>query len=328
LSTWIIKSPRGARQSGGALLAVLWLSAALGAIAFTVAGTVRGEVDRASTASDDTRAYFLASGAIQRATLWILWGRWNSGAYYQPGIPLNYQFPGGNVKVEVIPESSKLNINFAPPAEIFRLLTALSVPADRAQALTEAIIDWRSAAPGNEPTPFDMFYLQQTPSFVATHASFIEVEDLLAVRGMTPELFYGTWDRDESVQPARLVQRLGLRDCISTYSSGSLDVNTTPLPVLLAVGFPPDVAAAIVEQRMQHPFTSGAMVRAFAANVGPLGGRLMIGGMSMFTIRATAQPRTANGSLSDLKRSVSALIKFMPPESGVLLNIVRWYDRG
>ena len=80
MSTWIIKSPRGARQSGGALLAVLWLSAALGAIAFTVAGTVRGEVDRASTASDDTRAYFLASGAIQRATLWILWGRWNSGA--------------------------------------------------------------------------------------------------------------------------------------------------------------------------------------------------------------------------------------------------------
>jgi hypothetical protein len=88
------------------------------------------------------------------------------------------------------------------------------------------------------------------------------------------------------------------------------------------------VAAAIVEQRTEHPFTNGAMVRAFAANLGPLGGRLMVGGMSMFTIRATAQPRTPNGSLSDLKRSVSALIKFTPPETGVLLHIVRWYDRG
>lgn len=319
---------RPARQSGSALLAVLWLSAALAAIAFTVAGTVRGEVDRASTASDDTRAYFLASGAIQRAILWILWGRGTPGAYYQPGMPLNYQFPGGEVKVDVISESSKLNINFASPVEIFRLLTALSVPADRAQALTEAIVDWRSAAPGNEPTPFDMFYLQQNPSFVATHASFIEVEDLLAVRGMTPELFYGTWDRDESVQPARLVQRLGLRDCISTYSTGSLDVNTTPLPVFLAVGFPPDVAAALVQERTEHPVTNSAMVRAVAANLGPLGGRLIIGGVSMFTIRATAQPRTANGSLSDLKRSVSALIKFTPPETGVILHIVRWYDRG
>ncbi len=60
---------------GRALLAVLWLSVALSVIALTVAGTVRGEVDRAATAADDTRAYFLAQSAIQRAILYIEWGR-------------------------------------------------------------------------------------------------------------------------------------------------------------------------------------------------------------------------------------------------------------
>jgi len=42
---------------GGALLAVLWLSAALAAIAFSLANTVRGETERASTAVDGLRSY-------------------------------------------------------------------------------------------------------------------------------------------------------------------------------------------------------------------------------------------------------------------------------
>jgi len=316
------------RRSGSALLAVLWLSAALSVIALTVAGTVRGEVDRASTAADDTRAYFLAEGAIQRSILWIQWGRsWPPG-YYQPGLPLNFKFPGGDVAVDVIPESSKLNINYCLPAELFRLLVALGVPADHAQELTEAIIDWRTPAPNGEPTPYDSFYLQQRPSFTASHTSFTEIEDLLAVRGMTPDLFYGTWERDDAVQPPRLTQRIGLRDCISVYSNGSLDVNTTPLPVLIAQGFPPEAAAELVAQRERQPFTNPVAIHNLAASLGPLATRLNFGGVSMYTIRATARPRAANGELSDLKRTVSVLIKFTPPESGTFLHIVRWYDRG
>ncbi len=43
-------SSRARAEKGGALLAVLWLSAALAAIALSVATTVRGETDRVSTA--------------------------------------------------------------------------------------------------------------------------------------------------------------------------------------------------------------------------------------------------------------------------------------
>src|ERR1039458_8186869 len=58
---------------GSALLAVLWLSAALAAIAFSLSSTVRGETERASTAVDGLRSYYLASGAIERASLELLW---------------------------------------------------------------------------------------------------------------------------------------------------------------------------------------------------------------------------------------------------------------
>jgi general secretion pathway protein K len=317
-------------SKGSALLAVLWLSVALSTIALAVAGTVRGEVDRAATASDDTRAYFLAQSAIERAILYIQWGRtFGPPTYYQPGMgPLQFHFPGGDVTVDVISESSKININDSIPADLFRLLSALGVAPDRAQLITEAIIDWRTPPPGGQPTAFDAFYLQQTPSFMARHASFQEIEDLLLVRGVTPDLFYGTWDRDDSVQPPRLVQRVGLRDCVSLYSNGSLDVNTTPVPVILAAGVPPDAVAAIAQQRSVQPFPNMMAVRAFTQSMGPYAGRLVVGGASMFTLRATARPRSSGGVLTDMRRTVSALIKFSPPESGRLFDILRWYDRG
>jgi general secretion pathway protein K len=315
-------------RRGSALLAVLWLSVALSLIAFTVAASVRGEVERASTAADDARAYFLAQSAVQRAILYIEWGRMYPGLYYQPGMPaMPLQFPGGDATVEVIPESSKLNLNLCQPVELFRLLIALNVPPDQAQLIAEAVVDWRSAVPGGQPTPFDLFYLQHNPSFVATHTSFQEIEELLLVRGMTPDIFYGTWDRDDQVQPPRLVQRVGLRDCVSVYANGTYDVNTTPVPVLLAAGLPPEGVAAIARQRSVQPFPSLAAVRAFAQEMGPAGGRLSLGGASMFTIRATARPRLASGALSDMRRTVSAVIK-LQPESGGLFHIVRWYDRG
>jgi general secretion pathway protein K len=320
-------SPR--RDRGSALLAVLWLSVALSAIALTVAGSVRGEIDRAATASDDTRAYFLAQSAIERAILYIEWGRAYGVGYYQPGMgPLQFHFPTGDVSVEISSESSKVNINESLPADLFRLLAALGVAPDQAQTITEAVVDWRTVAPGGQPTPFDMFYLQHNPSFTASHASFQEIEELLLVRGMTPEIFYGTWERDDRVQPPRLTQRIGLRDCVSVFSNGSLDVNTTPLPVLLASGIPPDAAAAVVQQRAVQPFATLAAVRTFTQGMGPSAGRLTIGGASIFSIRATARPRSGGGVLTDMKRSVAALVKFNPPDGSSAFHILRWYDRG
>ena len=61
--------PMSSREpnAGSALLTVLWLCAALSAIGLAVANNVRGETERASTNVDDTKAYFIARGAIERA---------------------------------------------------------------------------------------------------------------------------------------------------------------------------------------------------------------------------------------------------------------------
>ena len=47
----------------------------------------------------------------------------------------------------------------------------------------------------------------------------------------------------------------------------------------------------------------------------------------MFTLRATARPRLQDGKLSDLKRSVGATVKFLPPfNADSPYHVMRWYD--
>src|SRR6266568_955777 len=117
----------GSRSRGSALLAVLWLSLALSAIAFSLASTVQGETERVSTSADGVRSYYLATGAVERAILYVLWGRQapsEDSPYYAPWRPvLRMSFPTGEAEVEVIPETAKYNLNQATPDDLARLLT-------------------------------------------------------------------------------------------------------------------------------------------------------------------------------------------------------------
>src|SRR5271155_4152771 len=90
-------------QRGSALLAVLWLSAALSAIAFTVANTVRAETDRTGTDVDALKTYYLATGAIDRALLHVQWGFTLDPKYYKMNTArLRFSFPTGDTIVELI----------------------------------------------------------------------------------------------------------------------------------------------------------------------------------------------------------------------------------
>src|SRR5271155_3431000 len=114
---------------GGALLAVLWLSAALAAIAFSLPNTVRGETERASTAVDGLRSYYLATAAIQRGILYMDWRRKHPEIprFKPTGTTYPFQFPTGQAVVEIIPETAKLNLNKSRTEDLFRLLLNLGV---------------------------------------------------------------------------------------------------------------------------------------------------------------------------------------------------------
>jgi len=310
---------RSSKEQGSALLTVLWLTAALAATGIAVANNVRGETERAATGVDDLKAYFVARGAVERAALYYMWGP----DFYVHGLPsMELPFPSGDVHVDMIPESSKLGLNGSQPDDLFRLLAALGVPGERVPEIVGAILDWRTPDPLHQ-SPFDAFYLTRTPSFLSPHTSFLEDEELLQVKGITPDLYYGS-----SLDHAHA----GLRDCVSVYSSnGAVDINTAQPATLLAIGLAAPDVAAIVKRRAERPFFDPQQIAAVTQSLGPAGARLTLGGQTIYTIRATARLRQPGGKLSDLRRTVAAIVKFNmpgnPQHKAVGFEVLRWFDR-
>jgi general secretion pathway protein K len=318
---------------------VLWLSAALAAIGFSLASTVRGEAERTSTALDGVRSYYLAVGGIQRCMVELLWSIRFPGQRIikQGSTVVLYNFPSGMVQVEIVPETAKLDVNNVPVPELVRLLNSLGVQPGKAEAIAGAIDSWRrpsddGSSQANTPGGFSA---TQFPSFRVPHASFQEIEELLLVQGVTPDLFYGTYVPTDAAEPAvaadgtpaaRLAPRGGLMDCLTVYGSGgAVDANTAAPGVLAAIGMPPFAIQALLARRQTAPLTQAELAE-FMQSLGVDTGRLRVEGNWIATLRASARLRLPDGKLSDLKRTVAAQIRFQRPNSKMAIDVLRWYD--
>ena len=316
-------TPRGhLRARGGALLAVLWLSAGLSAIALSVSTSVRSATERVSSSADGLRASYLATGALERAILWLQWGANftnpdGTRRFWGPGVSrLTMAFPSGDALVEVIPEAAKLNINTATRDDLYRVVFAVTGDPGRSDEIAAGILDSRN--PSSSPSAYSL-----VPTFRAPHSSFQEIEELLLVRGMSPELFYGNYTAGAD---GRLYARGGLRDCLSVWGSrGPFDANTSSPAVLEALGVPADTVTALVARRQTRPFLKLDELSEF----GPLPSSVgLIAGNAIYTLRASARLRRPGGGYSDVIRTAAATIQ-LPNTRRVPrlpMRILRWYD--
>jgi general secretion pathway protein K len=104
-----------------------------------------------------------------------------------------------------------------------------------------------------------------------------------------------------------------------------LDVNSVTPEVMVAVGVVPETAAAIVALRRMEPIDNMAQLAPFS-NGGKGMGRLGMSSGTIVTLRATAQLKLPNGQLSDLHRTVSAMVKLLGTDYNPPFHIMRWYD--
>ncbi len=316
---------RGSDESserGSALLTVLWVSAALAAVAFSLSTTVRGETERVSTDLDGLRAYYLAVGGVEKAMIETHWARWYPDRPFprRPG-SFDYQFSTGKVHVEAIPEAAKLNLNQINPIQLGRLLAALGVEPPRAQAIAAGVAARKTGQNAASA-------LTVGPTFSASPASFQEIEELLSVPGVTPEIFYGSYipNADARVGEDRLVRRSGLMDCLSIFGSvGAVEPNTADPAVLAAVGVPPEGIRALLDARQRGRLDAGKL-GALAPYLGAGVGLVTVEGHSIYTLRATATLNLANGGTSDIRRTVAAQVKYMPRDYDTWIHVLRWYD--
>jgi len=315
-------------EHGGALLTVLWVSAALAAIAFSVSTSIRAEADRTGSASDGLRAMYLATGSVDRATQWLLWGT-GSGAFFDHRHSsvkprLYFSYPSGDVVVEMMPEAAKLDINQASEEDLMRLITAVSGDPQRAAQIAGGIIAWRGGG-GGRSFPAGLLSGGSGPTFQPRGASFEEIEELLLIPGMTPELFYGNY----AAEGDRLSPRGGLRESLSVWGSlGPFDANAVSPALLESLGASPGAVAQLLHRRAQATFHNLGEV----AELGIPIQRLQVDGDHLiWNIRATARLRRPDGSPSEVVRSASAVAKLVMPQRNrprdpIQLRVLRSYE--
>ena len=144
---------------------------------------------------------------------------------------------------------------------------------------------------------------------------------------MTPDIYYGSFTTVEDGSGGRrLIPQGGFADCVSVFGGNNgFDVNSAAPAVLASIGLSPDLVAEVVRRRRIALLQQPDLGR-LAEIGGPAVSRLRIGGNSIFTLRATARPRLPNGQLSDLRRSVAAMVKRMPEGYDAPYHILRWYE--
>lgn len=242
----------GRREAGAALLAVLWLTVILSFIGMALAASARTEVAATRNLVENEQGYFLARGGLEAAILHLT----------SPPPPpaegeenvarreLLFEFETGAARVEVFPETAKLNVNTTPGDLLARLFTNLGLEKQEAADLAMAVDHWRSPSESAIPDALDNHYLSLPQPYRAAHHACESLTELLLVRGMGNGLFYGGFAR---------VRRPPLGDLLTVVRNPNPAVNPNYAhPVLLASlpGSNDAMAAAIVRARERKPFRS------------------------------------------------------------------------
>lgn len=313
-----MRRPRFRSRKGSALLAVLWLSVALTAIAFTLSRTVRGELDRSSLNVDSARAYFLARGGIERAMLRMLRpqreGQGDPNLGFQFGQRwMTLPFPEGEVVVEIVSENGKINVNMAPPEVLTQVFVAAGLDPSYSAATAGRIVTARSPSQQQLLNPAN-----DTSSLLRAPASFKELEELLVLPGITTEVLYGSYGRGPA---GGWIKTGGLHRHMSIYGTTSVDANYASPEVLRAAGLPPGQIASLLELRELRPLRPEDLGDSMMLDQsGPI--RVTAGGGGIaYTLwsRATLH----NGRA---RRAVGALVERSETIGSPPLRIARWYD--
>ena len=323
-------TPTSKRSSKGtALLAVLWLTAALSAIAFSIADTVRAEAERGISTQESVRAYYLARGAVERTLYQIRNSNDGSGGSpaerFAGRRRLYFQEEFGDTLVELISENGKLPLRSLNASVFNGLLLTLGETPESAHAIVH-----QAYSGGQIALAPSLQNSLQAPSFRLPLASMENVEELLLVPGITSELLYGRYSR---MPDGRLINLGGLIDCISPHiiASQGIDPFSVHPSLLVALGMDPATARQFAEIRRQtfDPLVVVNQLQLLRGGTASAGLRADLG--DVFQIRATARVRTPNGTLSETRRTVSLLLKYVTPNPRYMWispwTHLRWYDQ-
>jgi len=260
-------------ERGAALLLVMWVGTLFSLVLTGFAFSMRVESDAARNFQDHARAMLLAESGITEAMAELVnvrQGRNPNAGGFRPIRIGPRRLGTGTYQVLITNEEGKISLNHASETVLRRLLEQSGVKdASLQETIAASILDWRDSDDVERVGGAESeFYQSGSRPYTAKNGPFARVEELLAVRGMTPEILYGNIiDRSRK----QLLQRtppenrefvageyLGIRPYLTTRGSGRIDYATAEVDVLFASALPADRVRVLLEAREREQSAGGS----------------------------------------------------------------------
>jgi general secretion pathway protein K len=246
-------------KSGVALILVIWVMVILIAIVGEFSYSMRTEINITRNFKEEEESYQLALSGIERAKIEILSAKEPLYTYLsEEGILIfsegdenperKGELGNGTFSYTIIDEDGKLNINNTSLPQLRYIIKSVGVDITMVDIIADSIIDWRDT---NELHMLngaeEDYYRSLERPYSCKDGPFDIIDELLLVRGVTPEIFKG------------------LAPYLTSWSSGRININTASREVLEAV-FGITATENILRQREAGPIltpVSGGTVSSF-----------------------------------------------------------------
>jgi general secretion pathway protein K len=177
-------------EQGVALVIVLWTVMLLTVIAGNFVFAMRTETSAVRNAISAAQAEAMANGAVHRALYETFRPAVDVNTWKADGRERQWEKDGAKIKVVMMDESGKIDINTSSDALLKGLLLSVGVDAAKAEQLLDSILDWRDV--DLLPRPFGAeieAYQAAGLKYEPANAPFEVVEQLQQVLGMTPDIY-------------------------------------------------------------------------------------------------------------------------------------------
>jgi len=304
-----------------ALVVVLWVIVVLSLLIGGFAFTMHVETQVTSFSRKELKADALARSGIEVARLHLLTHaktpaeadfdapsqKWAFNEAYS-----NQPLGDGRINITVTDEQSRLPINKLSPEQLRRLSRLFDLDMAEADTLADSILDWIDGDDLHRLNGAETDYYNELPiPYHAKNAPLDHIEELLLIRGVTPEFY------NASAATKKHPARPGLKDILTTVGTEArINVNTAS-PIVLQVMLNMDTprVTALIESRNgtdgilgtkdDHPFRS---IAEFITNFGPADPAECQQWQSLLTVKSTHFRVTATGEVGSVKRTIVVIL--------------------
>jgi general secretion pathway protein K len=309
-----------------ALLAVMSAVTVMILVALAFSGSVQIETRTAIYRKEATQAYALAAGGVEAAILEIAYppaaDQQDQPRLWKKGQSLvRVPYEHGEALVEIVNETGKLNFNVAGRKQLARLFEARGLEPAEAAQVAAAIDHWRNPAGTDDSESEALEEYYRDAGYRPAHHRFGSVEEVLRVRGMSRDIFYGAaeFSRQKGIR-----YKCGVGQDLTIYSeSTQVNVNYASEEVLLSV---PDVteelAEPIVRERTNKPFKS---LDELAQRLGVSLPDKALPFLTTDTCQTYSIVSVGAVNGSRVRRTVKAVVQVTPQGPG-RHRIIAWYD--